>query len=174
MRHGPWWSTKFARLVVNCFSLPQPLIEVECEHGTLESPLDFAQHCATEKEIRDASVEATKKLSDFGVEISMRKDIFDRISALQNHPGFEALSPEQKRFVKKEITNGRRNGLHLSEEQRSEITKIKKKISELGTDYSSNMNEDTSFLEFTEQELIGVPHDLVNSFEKVCCILIPT
>ena len=31
----------------------------------------------------------------------------------------------------------------------------------------SNLNEDTTFLEFTEEELAGVPKDLVGTFEKV-------
>ena len=58
------------------------------------------------------------------------------------------------------------SGLHLSKEKRDEITAVKKKISELGTKYSSNLNEDTTFLEFDESELTGVPEDLIKSFEK--------
>ena len=41
---------------------------------------------------------------------------------------------------------------------------IKKRISELGTDFNKNLNEDTTFLMVPEKELAGVPEDLVLGF----------
>ena len=82
---------------------------------------------------REASVEASKKLREFGVEISMRKDLFDLVAAFSERGGCEGLTAEQKRFVEREIRNGKRNGLHLDDEKRKEITEIKKKMADLGT-----------------------------------------
>lgn len=149
----------------------QPLIDLECEYSTLEGPIDFAQHCSIVKAIRDASVEASKKLNEFTVELSMRKDIFDRVSAFRDKADLSKLTGEQRRFVEKEIVYGKRNGLHLPEEIRAQITDVKKRISELGTNYMANMNEDVSFLEFSREELAGVPEDLVNSFQEVSAAL---
>ena len=59
------------------------------------------------------------------------------------------------------------SGLHLDEAKRDEIKQVKKRISELATNFTSNMNEDNSFLELTDEELGGVPADLVQSFERV-------
>ena len=58
-------------------------------------------------------------------------------------------------------------GLHLDEKTRNEVKAIKKEISDLGTNFGSNLNEDTTFVYFTEDELKGVPEDLIKSFEKV-------
>ena len=57
--------------------------------------------------------------------------------------------------------------MHLDEDTREAVKKIKKEISDLGTTFGSNLNEDTTCLYFTEEELKGVPEDLVKSFEKV-------
>ena len=64
------------------------------------------------------------------------------------------------------------SGLHLDEKTRDEVKSIKKEISDLGTTFGSNLNEDTTYLLFTEEELKGVPEDLIKSFEKVVEIIL--
>ena len=57
----------------------------------------------------------------------------------------------------------------MEEATREAVKKIKKEISDLGTNFGSNLNEDTTYVLFSEEELKGVPEDLVKSFEKVSC-----
>lgn len=147
----------------NCI---KPLIDIECVQSTEENPIDFIQHAVPDKALRDASVEASKKLHQLSVEMSMRKDVFANICLFKEKVGLEGLTHEQKRFVEKEIIDGKRNGLHLDDAQREEIKALKNKIADLGTDFKSNLNEDTSFVELTEAELSGVPEDLIKTLEK--------
>ena len=142
------------------------LIDLEREMGTEEGPLYFPQHVAEDKALRDASVAADKKLSVFEVDLSMKKEVFDNVCAFKDRIGLDNLSVEEKRFVEKTVITGRRNGLHLDSERREKVKAVKKKISELGTQFGFNLNEDTTFLWFSRAELEGVPQDLIDSFEK--------
>jgi len=143
----------------------QPLMDLENYLMTEESPLDFIQHSSPSKELREASVASSKKLNAFYVEMAMRKDNFDRICAFAELPAYADLTPEYKRMVDKCIVEGKRNGLHLDEDTRNQIKAVKTKISELQTEYSSNLNEENTCLYFSKEELAGVPQDLVDSFE---------
>ena len=83
------------------------------EFSIEESIITFPQHVVTNKALRDASVEAEKKLSAFGVDLSMKKELFDNVCAFKENVGLDQLTKEEKRWVEKEIVSGRRNGLHL-------------------------------------------------------------
>jgi len=151
---------------VSFSSVVQPLLDCDRESYTRGVALQLPSMVAVEKELRDASSEAEKLLDEFAVEMSMRKDIFDNLVAFSLTEEAKGLGPELKRFVEKSVTDGRRNGLHLGEGEREKVKVVKKRISELGTDFNRNLNEDTTFLMVEEGDLSGVPEDLIKSFER--------
>ncbi|XP_062569766.1 thimet oligopeptidase-like isoform X2 [Saccostrea cucullata] len=141
------------------------LADNDCEYAVVRNNLDFMQHVSADKELRDASVEIDKKVSEFDVEMSMRQDVFDALVNFEKKSSNEG-SAESKRYVERMIKLGRRNGLHLPKEKQEKIKEIKKRMSDLSIDFSKNLNEENTILTFTEEELAGVPEDFLKSLEK--------
>ncbi|XP_076020424.1 neurolysin, mitochondrial [Genypterus blacodes] len=127
--------------------------------------LDFPQYVCPSKEVRSASTEADKKLAEFDVEISMREDVFQRVKALKNKIQ-DKLEPEEKRFLDRLVTLGRRNGLHLSKDIQEEIKTTSKLISELCIEFNRNLNEDNTFVTFSERELGGLAESYLSGLDK--------
>uniref|UniRef100_A0A8C2ZM96 Neurolysin (metallopeptidase M3 family) n=1 Tax=Cyclopterus lumpus TaxID=8103 RepID=A0A8C2ZM96_CYCLU len=141
------------------------LAHAKLDYASSLHVLDFPQFVCPSKEVRAASTEADKKLSEFDVEISMREDVFKRLTALQKKLP-ENLSPEEKRFLDRLVTLGKRRGLHLSKEIQEEIKRTYKLISELSIEFNKNLNEDNTFLVFSEHELGGLADSFLSGLDK--------
>lgn len=127
--------------------------------------LGFYQAVSTEKELRDASTEAEKLLDDFGIESSMREDVYNLVDAVVKKG--EELDPESKRLLEKDHKAYIRNGLGVpAGPKRDRFKEIKKRLSELSIQFQKNLNEENGGLWFKPEELDGVPEDLVSSWEK--------
>uniref|UniRef100_A0A673WQQ3 Thimet oligopeptidase 1 n=1 Tax=Salmo trutta TaxID=8032 RepID=A0A673WQQ3_SALTR len=134
------------------------LADVEVEYTVERNMLDFPQHVSSSKDVRTASTDADKKLSEFDVEMSMREDVYQRIVALEVRRKRSIKEVRRKRSIKE---------VHLNRlKWLPEVKRIKKKLSNLCIDFNKHLNEDTTSLVFTREELGGLPEDFLSSLEK--------
>jgi Zn-dependent oligopeptidase len=147
-----------------------PLADAESELLIICQPLGFYRNVSTSKELRDASNQADVLHRDFGVEESMRPDVFKAKTAaeknLRKSGEWEKLSDEQRRLVEKMVLDGKRAGLALPEKEREVLMKLKKELSQACLDFSKNFNEEDGFISFTLEELDGVPDDVISGYGK--------
>ncbi|KAF8349335.1 metallopeptidase MepB [Amanita rubescens] len=146
------------------------LADGENEFDSISEPLSFYQNVSPSKELRDASNEAEVQIRDFGVETSMRLDVYQaKVNAEKNIKAsgeWDKLSPEEKKLIEKMILDGTRAGLALPEKERDELTRLKKELSQVCLEFSKNFNEEKGVVTFTKEELKGIPEDVVSGYTK--------
>ncbi|PFH53956.1 hypothetical protein AMATHDRAFT_38385 [Amanita thiersii Skay4041] len=146
------------------------LAKEEQAFESVSEQLFFYQNVSPSKELRDASNEAEILIRNFNVESSMRLDIYQaKINAEKNMKAsgeWDKLSSEEKRLVEKMILEGTRDGLALPENEREELKQLKKDLSQACLEFSKNFNEENGVVTFTEEELKGVPKDVISGYTK--------
>ncbi|CAH8533563.1 unnamed protein product [Schistosoma curassoni] len=147
-------------------SVVLPISMFEAEYQTERNAIDFPQHTFPCKAIRDASCDATRKLSDVEVELEMRKDVFEKFASVQKNID-SSFPDEYRRYVDRKVQLGRRNGLHLDDDKRKLIEALNKEENQLCIDFQRALNEENTLLEFTDEELTGCPADFIDGLKKL-------
>lgn len=142
-----------------------PMIEDENASSLQTRIIGFYQAVSADSELRDASTKAEQIMDDFGIEASMREDIYKLVEAAYQKK--EELDPESQRLLDKERKSFIRNGLGIPEgKDRDRFKEIKKRLSQIGIKFQKNLNEEAGGIWFTLKELEGVPEDVISTLEK--------
>ena len=142
-----------------------PMAQDDDQQGLQTHILGFYQSVSTDQALRDASTEAEQLMDDAYIEASMREDVFALVDTLLKKG--EKLDPESQRLLEKEHKGYVRNGLNIpAGPKRDRFKEIKKRLSELGIQFSKNLNEEKGGNWFTTDELKGVPEDVLSLLKK--------
>jgi Zn-dependent oligopeptidase len=137
----------------------------ESQYSTIFSLIDFEQ-LHPDKEIRTKSVELNKDLSTFGIEQSMREDVFEKISyyySNQFNEEKDSLTPEQIRYVEKTMIGYEMLGLGLGGESKEKVKEINKQLSIYSSDYNKNLGEVNTEYKFDAFQLKGMDEDWLSN-----------
>jgi len=126
---------------------------------------DFMQHVHPDQPIRDASIESSKKISEFGNRWSMNVDVYNTI--LGFHTKFaDTLEGEEILYLQRTLDGYKHQGIHLDKDSREKLEQINQKLDELDITYSSNINEVDDHIFYTKDELDGVDEDFIETLDK--------
>jgi len=142
-----------------------PLAYDESVFSTLSKNVIFPSYVAEDQAVRDASTASKQKISDFGIESGMRRDLYEALTTVRERQGNE-LQSDEKRLLDRMIRDFERNGLGLSQELQQRVKELKERMSKLSIEFQKNLNEDKTQLLFTEEELEGCPQDFIQSLSK--------
>jgi len=121
--------------------------------------LDLIKETSTNADVRDAAAENIKRLEEWSVSIDYRLDVYAAVKAYADTKPH--LVGEDKKLLDETLRDYRRAGLELPKEQRDQVEQMRKDVSQLETDFESNVTKAEAPLKFTKAELAGVPEDFL-------------
>eukprot|EP01018_Ginkgo_biloba_P002672 Gb_29439 [translate_table: standard] len=142
-----------------------PLADLEAEHFVLVQSCVLPRMVAPSKDVREASIEAEKRINAHNLKCSMREDVYRVVKAFAARG--EWLDPEAQRYVTHLVRDFERKGVNLSSDRRAEIERLKARIEELCTTFVNNLSEENNFLLFSESDLAGMPSDFLKKLDKM-------
>ncbi|CAL9239781.1 unnamed protein product, partial [Arabidopsis halleri] len=141
-----------------------PLAELEARQLSLIQCCVFPKMLSPQDNVRKASAEAEQKIDTHILSCRKREDVY-RIIKIYAAKG-ESIAPEAKCYLQCLVRDFEDNGLNLTAIKREEVERLTNEIDELSLRYIRNLNEDSSCLFFTEDELAGLPLEFLQSLEK--------
>lgn len=114
-----------------------------------------------DRAMRDAANEMNVKLSEWSVGVTYREDLYRALKAVAD--ARPPLAPEEQRLVDFTMRDYRRAGLALPPDERAEVEKLQKRLAALNTEFGVAINEARATLDFTADELAGVPESFLTA-----------
>ena len=125
----------------------------------------FMKSVSVSSAVRSAGNDCETEVGKFFIEVFSREDLY---KALKDYAAKgEALKGDSARLLEKQLLDFRRSGLELPASDRAQLTIMRKRLTELESKFSSNINESKDFALFTREEMEGAPEDFIARLEKV-------
>ena len=128
---------------------------------------NVGQHVSTlsethpDKVMRDTAREEISKFENWGIALAYREDIYRVLKAYADTK--PALDAQQQRLLDFTMRDFRRAGLGLPVAERKVVEERQKDLAELVQQFQVNINEARAPLDFTAEELAGMPPSFLGS-----------
>ncbi|MES3038593.1 MAG: M3 family metallopeptidase [Bdellovibrionota bacterium] len=124
------------------------------------SALTFMAYVSTNPELSAEGSACEEKVGQYYVTVFTRRDLYQSLS------GQVAVTAAQQRLLSETIKSFEANGLKLSDEELAKVKELKSTLATKESQFSTNLNNDTSTVIFTAEELAGAPASFLERLEK--------
>jgi thimet oligopeptidase len=125
--------------------------------------IDVIRESHQDKAMRDKALEVSKKIQTWYVAAGFREDVYKTVAAYEDtRPGLEG---EDGMLLKETIRDYRRNGMTLPKDKRDQLQKLKTDLNNMGLEFATNITDAKATVEFTAEDLAGLPEDFLNNKE---------
>ncbi|MHA1908973.1 MAG: M3 family metallopeptidase [Candidatus Thorarchaeota archaeon] len=128
------------------------------------TPLTFLKYTSSDKAQRDAAHIVEQDAQKFFNEVMSRNDVYEVLVELE--PIIDSFEPEDQTLLSKIMKEFRHRGAALEHDIRMEFLEIANNISVRESDFNKVLNEITTTVKFTMEELEGVPPEVYENLEK--------
>ncbi len=109
--------------------------------------------------IRSAAEQLSQKVSAFGSELSLNRQVYDALAAVD----LSSADEKTKYFAAKTLRDFRLAGVDKDEQTRDKIAALRKELVEIGQEFARNIREDVRTVTVTDKkELEGLPQDYID------------
>ena len=136
------------------------LDDLSYDLGLTASRLNLIKETSPEKALREAATVAIKKLSEWSVGLDYREDVYHAVNAYART--LPKLVGEEEKLLKEVLRDYRRAGLELPKDKRDEVERLRKELTQLTTDFESNITKVQHPVKFTRADLEGVPENFLS------------
>ncbi|PON71619.1 Peptidase M3A/M3B [Trema orientale] len=141
-----------------------PLAELEAQQFPLVQSCVLPKLVSASDDVRKASSEAERRIDAHVLICRKREDVYRVVRAFVSKG--EWLNAEAKRYILCLVRDFEQNGLNLTSTKREEMQRLRTQIDDLSFRYIQNLNDDNTFLLFSEAELAGLPAEFLKTLNK--------
>lgn len=133
--------------------------------GRISSIFFNLNSAETNDEIQQIAQEVSPLLSEFGNDVRLNQDLFERIKIVYNQKDSLKLTDEQSYLLEKKYKGFSRNGANLKEEEKNKLREIDKQLAMLSLQFGQNVLAETNAYELiisNENDLKGLPQYVID------------
>lgn len=120
---------------------------------------------STDSLTRAKGIEYSQKVDSLNTAISSDKALFSQFQKFTETEAYSKLKGRKKRFVDDIIENFKQSGVNLDEAKLKQFKTLKAEISDLTSQYSTNMNTANAVLKLDEAGAEGLPETFKNTYK---------
>ncbi|MGA2698535.1 MAG: M3 family metallopeptidase [Methanoregula sp.] len=130
------------------------------DFGDATLPLTLMGYVYPDPKIAAEGSACEEKAGMFVVSVYTRRDLYDAIK-----PAIPR-TPEESRLLAETLRQFKKNGLALPDDRLAIVRAKKEQLTKLEVEFTANLNNDTSSLDFSAAELDGVPGEALATFAR--------
>jgi thimet oligopeptidase len=149
----------------------EALDAIVADYVETTSRLSFMMYIHPDSAVRDAGAACEERAGKYMVALSARKDLYLASKGYLDNAGKKdwaekKMDAQAQRLVELTMLDFKRSGLELSDADREKLVSLRQRITELQTRFAKALNEDATSIEFTKDDLVGLPEDFVAKHES--------
>lgn len=140
-------------------TLWRPIEQMEDELAQAWSPVSHLNSVANSEELRAAYNTCLPLLSEYGTWSGQHTGLYEAYRQIAEGDEFSSLDSAQQRAITNVLRDFRLAGVALPEAQKQQYAHLRKRLSELGSQFSDNVLDATNAWrkQVTEEQLAGLP-----------------
>ena len=142
-------------------TLWQPIEQLEDELSQAWSPVSHLNSVANSEELRSAYNTCLPLLSDYGTWSGQHSGLYEAYRQIGEGEAFASLDSARQKAVANVLRDFRLAGVALPEAQKKQYAELRKRLSELGSQFSDNVLDATNAwtMQVSAERLAGLPEN---------------